>query len=202
MAGTSFWLLPLGYGYQTDMLSLPRPCRYEDLVAAACRGEISSISLVVDVPSDAVCDAVSHWREVLPVTRLELLAFLFNQEQVASFVKTDGNATLVAVIAENFVEEDTVKTSGSLVWATCAPYDSSGVYVKTDIERALVAVLRRTGGVYLVHDPAHKIIRQFDSEGLRDRVVHRTWRKHIYRSVWQAALAVAWVSARLSVKSK
>src|SRR5450759_1888688 len=106
------------------MLSLPRPCHYEDLTAAACRGEMPSISLVVDVPSDAVCDALSHWREVLPVTRLELLAFLFNQEQVASFVKTDGNATLVAVIAENFVEEDAVKSS-SFVWATCAPYDSS-----------------------------------------------------------------------------
>jgi len=201
MAGTSFWLLPLGYGYQTDMLSLPRPCHYEDLTAEACRGEMPSISLVVNVPSDAVCDALSHWREVLPVTRLELLAFLFNQEQVASFVKTDGNATLVAVIAENFVEEDAVKSS-SFVWATCAPYDSSGVYVKTDIERALVAVLRRTGGVYLVHDPTYKIIRQFDGGGLRDRIMHRVWRKHIYRSVWQAALAVAWVSARLSVKSK
>ena len=184
------------------MLNLPRPCRYEDLTAAACRGEMPSISLVVDVSSDAVCDALSHWREVLPVTRLKLLAFLFNQEQVESFVKTDENATLVKVIADNFVEEDAVKASSSLVWASCIPYDSSGVYVKIDIERALVAVLRRTGGVYLVHDPSHKIIRQFESEGLRDRVVHRVWRKHIYRSVWQAALAVAWVVVRLSRSSK
>ena len=202
MAGTSFWLLPLGYGYQTDMLSLPRPCRYEDLVAAANRGEISSISLVVDVPSDAVCDALSHWREVLPVTRFKLLAFLFNQGQVESFAKADGSATLVAVIAENFAEEDAVKTSGSFVWATCAPYDSSGVYVKTDIERTLVAVLRRTGGVYLVHDPTYKIIRQFDGGGLRDRIVYRAWRKHIYRNVWQAVIAIAWVAVRLSRNSK
>lgn len=184
------------------MLNLPRPCRYENLTAAACRGELPSISLIVDVSSDAVCDALNHWREALPVTQLKLLAYLFNQKQVELFVKTDANATLVAVIADNLVEEDAAKASGSLVWATCAPYDSSGVYVKTDIESALVAVLRRTGGVYLVHDPAYKIIRQFDGEGLRDRVVYRAWRKHIYRSIWQAVLAVAWVAARLSNNCK
>lgn len=184
------------------MLNLPRPCRYADLTAAACRGGVPSISLIVDVSSDAVCDGLNHWREVLPITHLKLLAYLFNQEQVDSFVKADGNATLVAVIANSLVVEDAAKASDSLIWATCAPYDSSGVYVKTDIERVLVAVLRRTGGVYLVHDPAYKIIRQFDGEGLRDRVVFRAWRKYIYRSVWQAVLAVTWVAARLSSKSK
>lgn len=65
-----------------------------------------------------------------------------------------------------------------------------------------VAVLRRTGGVYLVHNPAYKIIRQFDGEGLRDCVVYRVWRKRIYRSVWQAVLAVTWVAIRLSSNCK
>lgn len=184
------------------MLNLPRPCRYEDLTAAACRGEVPSISLVVDVSSDAVRDAIGHWREVLPETHLKLLAYLFNQEQVESFVNTDGNATFVAVIANNFFKEGAAKASGSLVWATCAPYDSSGVYVKTDIERTLAAMLRRTGGKFLAHDPTYKIIRQFDGKGLRDRLVYRAWRKHIYRGVWHAVLAVTWIAARLSSNRK
>jgi hypothetical protein len=184
------------------MLNLPRPCRYENLTAAAFRGELPSISLVVDVPFEEAGDALRHWREVLPVTCLKLLAFSFNQEQVETFIRADENATLITVIADNFVEADATKTSNSLVWATCAPYDSSGVYVKTDIERVLVAVLRKNRGIYLAHDPNYKIIRQFDSEGLRDRIVYRAWRKHIYRSVWQAALAVVWVAVRLSINRK
>jgi hypothetical protein len=135
---------------------------------------------------------------VLPVSCLKLLAFSFNKEQVESFVEADRNSTLVAVIIDNFVEEDAADTGSSPVWATCAPYDSSGVYIKADIERALIAVLKRDGAVYLAHDPNYKIIRHFDSEGLRDRIVARAWRKHIYRRVWQAASAVAWLAARFS----
>jgi hypothetical protein len=182
------------------MLNLPRPCRYEDLTAATWLGELPSISLVVDVPREAACEALMHWREVLPVTCIRVLAFSFNQEQVNSFIKADRNATLSAVIAGNFVEEDAVKACDSLAWATCAPYDSSGVYVKTDIEMTLAAVLRRSRGIFLAHDPKYKVIRQFDSEGLRDRVFNRAWRRRVYRIVWQITSAVAWVAARLSIK--
>jgi hypothetical protein len=182
------------------MLGLPLPCRYDDLTLNACRGEIPSIALFVDVPSDAVPSTLAHWREVLPVTHLNLLAASFNRDQVGVFLNSDGNATLAAVIAENFVDEDAVKQIDSLVWASCAPYDASGVYVKTDIERSLVSALRSTKGVFLVHDPAYKIIRQFDGAGLQDRVVYRAWRKKIYRGILKAVIGAAWVAARLSGK--
>ncbi len=170
MARTQFWFLPLGYGYQTAMLSLPLPCHYEDLTALACQGELSSIALFVDVSADSVCESIGHWRKLLPVTHLKLVVALFNQQQVEYFLKVDGNSSIVAVIPDNFVKESEIRKIDSLVWGTCAPYDSSGVYVKTDIEKSLVAVLHRTKGVFLVHDLAYNIIRQFDGDGLRDRV--------------------------------
>ena len=183
------------------MLSLPLPCRYEDLTLAVCRGNLPAIALFVDVSSDAVSDALTHWRELLPVTHLKLLAASFNREQVELFLNTDGNATLVAVIAENFDDADAVNRINCPVWATCAPYDSSGVYVKAGIEKSLVTALH-TSAVFLAHDPAYKVIRQFDRAGLQDRVFNRAWRKKIYRCVWKAAAGFAWVAARLSSSSK
>ncbi len=117
-----------------------------------------------------MCESIGHWRKLLPVTHLKLVVALFNQQQVEYFLKVDGNSSIVAVIPDNFVKESEIRKIDSLVWGTCAPYDSSGVYVKTDIEKSLVAVLHRTKGVFLVHDLAYNIIRQFDGDGLRDRV--------------------------------
>lgn len=179
------------------MLILPRPCRYSDLTAAACRGEVPSVAIVVDVSFDAVQDALEHWREVLPTSPLKLLAYSFNKEQVESFTEVDKNSELVAVIIDKFFEETAANARGSLVWATCAAYDSSGVYIKTDIEKALIAVMRMDRAIYLAHDPNYRIIRHFDSRGLHDRVFNRPWRKKFYRRVWQAACAFAWLAARL-----
>lgn len=117
-------------------------------------------------------------------------------------MKADGNSSNFASIPYSFVEVSEIRKIDRLLLATRAPYDSSGVYVKTDIEKSLFTVLRRTKRGFLFHYPAYKIIRQFDSKGLHDRVANRVWRGHIYHGLWQAALFIKWVFALLSKTGK
>ena len=184
------------------MLNLPRPCRYEHLTLLASQGGVRSISIFVDVQCDQVIEALEHWRSLLPTTHLGLIAAEVNLEQVKLFVKTDDNASIVSLVADNFVDASKVKKINSPIWASCAAYDPSGVYVKTGLEKSLIPALSKNGGVFLVHDPSHKTVRQFDSHGLIDRVYRRSWRKLIYKIIWKSALALTWLATHLPVKAE
>jgi len=180
------------------MLILPTPCFYDDLTRFDNIGGIPSVSIFVDISKNEAIDSINHWRKLLPLANFRLYVAKYSLDDANFFVREDGNASIVAVLPDNFAIGGISEQLVGAVFASCAPYDASGVYVKKVIEGGLISIIKKNRGFYLVHDPVNKIIRYYDHKGLRDRVHNRFWRKLFFVFVVRTIFLLVWVLARLN----
>ena len=180
------------------MLNLPIPCFYDSLTRLDSIEGLPPVSIFVDVSKIQVVESLTHWRALLPLASLRLYVAKYNLVEANIFAREDGNTSIVAILPDNFAIGGLSLRHVDTVFASCAPYDASGVYVKRVIEGGLIPVIKKNRGVYLVHDPANKIIRQYDHGGLRDRVINRFGRKIVYVLILRTIFLFSWVLSRLN----
>lgn len=173
----------------------PRPCRTEDIRALA--NEIPELGLIADGSADEIVSAFSYWRDLLP------------QSSIQAVVTDDAVQPALREAAERYGVEIGSAASGDLtgipaglahieIWASCRPYDSYGVVVKPEIERAVGRVIAGNAGAFISHDPVYGVFRVLPAALIDDRLKSRPARLRAYRCAIVVVSALAWLASRVT----
>jgi len=190
---------------QVTLADFPKPAFLMDLASVVSRCGPLTVLVLVETRFEAPTEAIGLWLRVLPECKLLVAA---PDTAMALIEKTEharhGRVTLVTVREWGGAEmrEEvtnfflTLQPSYQLI-VTTMPYDPYGTLVKAPIETAVSQLLRRSGAIFLVHDPVFGTLRVLNADLLEDRLLRRPRRVAIYRRVVRVIHLAARIFAAL-----
>ena len=182
--GQSDDLRPLGF---------KRPTFYPDIEHTIGGDSTRTILILVDTHPDASGAPLEEWLNMFRRCRIFIACRGDGHDALSDNLprrmNTDGFSTVNLQTWEGGqLPIPSVKALAALVpqpsiIVSCSPYDSFGVFVKKDLERSLLPLLRKWRALYFIHDPVYRTVRVVDSRLMKDRLVWRPIRLKIYEMI-------------------
>ncbi len=166
----------------------PFPCFFKDIKRIIQQGRVKTVLVILDSDETNWNEFWEVWEEILVGTQITIICSEDRKNVVGSGTSEakEGSVCIkVGTCEEGKPFADCVSAllndvpSQDLILSS-SPYDPYGEHVKTELEKALLAYLRKWEAVFLLHDPHFQVIRVADFKILRDRIFWRPWRIKIY----------------------
>lgn len=186
--------------------AFPRPAFFDDLGKIVKQGKAAAVLLLLDSDTETSARALAGWESLMPGVTVHAASMAGSAEPVAwRDTATEDSVRHIRLphwMGHGLSQDDIevllhLKPVPDIV-ISCQAYDAHGEFVKTALEESLLPLVKRWNGLYLVHDPYHRVLRPQDSRFLKDRLRFRPKRLLFYHGFIRTLFAVGSIVSRIT----